>query len=94
MSCPQAKQGAERARPHCTFCESTDNIQRHHVGGQNHIAWFTIPLCEKHHLALTGALRQAKVDMRYTPDTRERLSRARRATLVFLWALQEIEDNA
>jgi hypothetical protein len=28
--------------------------------------------------------------MRFTRDVRERLARARRATLVFLWALEEV----
>jgi transcription elongation factor Elf1 len=89
--------GKRRARPkrlRCAFCGSTHKVQRHHVGGKYHIAWFTIPLCEqKHHLPVTKALDLAKVDMRYTPDNRERLKRARQATLVFLWMLEEIEKT-
>jgi hypothetical protein len=78
----------------CVLCGSSNQVERHHIGGQNHIAWFTVPLCRKHHLELTTALSRAGVDMRYTPDVRERLRRARQATLVFLWMLGEFERES
>jgi hypothetical protein len=76
---------------HCTFCGSTDLVQRHHVGGRFHIAWFTMPLCRKHHDRVTEHLRLSGVDMRYTSDQAGRLRRARQATVVFLWMLDEFE---
>jgi hypothetical protein len=78
----------------CALCGSIQDVELHHVGGQNHIAWFTVPLCKKHHDRITAALRQAGVEMRFTPDRQERLSRVRMATLVFLWMLEEIARKA
>jgi hypothetical protein len=69
-------------------------VEYHHLGGRNHIAWFTVPLCREHHETVTEALLRAGVDMRYTPDTHERLRRSRKATLVFLWMLDEYEGNS
>lgn len=74
---------------HCAFCGSTRDVELHHVGGRQHIAWFTIPLCRTHHERLTEALRQAAVNMSYTPDRRERQTRVRKAVLVFSWMLEE-----
>jgi hypothetical protein len=48
-----------------------------------------IPLCRKHHTAVTIELRRAGIDMRYTGDETERLRRARRAIYVCLWFLDE-----
>jgi hypothetical protein len=73
----------------CTFCYSTDHVERHHVGGKKHAPWFTIPLCRKHHVQITSALRNAGVEMSSTPDMKERHKRAIQATLVFVWILLE-----
>jgi hypothetical protein len=61
------------------------------VGGRNHVAWFTVPLCRMHHVQLTRGLRQAGINMSYTPDRAERLRRAREALLVFSWMLEKFE---
>jgi hypothetical protein len=74
---------------HCVVCGSTDDVERHHVGGRNHVAWFTVPLCRQHHVRLTIAIRHAGVDMRHTTDIRERFARARMANQLFLWTLEE-----
>jgi hypothetical protein len=79
---------AKRSR--CIVCGSNQNVEHHHVGGRYHAVWFKVPLCQKHHVRLTAALWHAGVEMSFTPDVRERLARARRATLVFLWALEDI----
>jgi hypothetical protein len=76
-------------KPRCVFCGSTVDVERHHIGGGYHIAWFTMQLCRKHHLLITAALRQAGIEMSYTPNMRERLTRARMAVFVFLWMLEE-----
>lgn len=80
-----------KKQKHCTFCGSTDLVQDHHIGGRFHVAWFTGPLCKRHHSRITAAIRIAGVDMRYTPDLKERVRRARMATYVFLWMLDEFE---
>jgi hypothetical protein len=48
-----------------------------------------MPLCQKHHVTLTIAIRRAGIDMRYTSDEAERLRRARQAIYVCLWFLEE-----
>jgi hypothetical protein len=76
-------------KPHCVLCGGTDDVENHHFGGRNHVAWFTTPLCRKDHLRVTVAIRQAGIDMSFTPHKRDRLARARRATYVFLWMLED-----
>ncbi len=39
------------------------------------------------------AIHLAGVDMSYTPYRRERIRRARKATLVLLWILDEFEEK-
>jgi hypothetical protein len=73
----------------CSLCGSTKDVEEHHLGGRNHAAYFTVPLCRFHHEAVTIAIRQAGVDMRSTNDQTERARRARRAAYVFLWFLDE-----
>jgi hypothetical protein len=51
-----------------------------------------IPLCQKHHVMLTIAIRRAGIDMRYTSDERERLRRTRQAIYVCLWFLDEQQE--
>jgi len=48
-----------------------------------------VSLCQRHHVRLTAAIQQAGVNMSFTRGVRERIARARMATLVFLWALEE-----
>jgi hypothetical protein len=74
-------------------CGRTDGVENHHVGGRNHVAWFTVPLCQKHHLRLTRAILNAEIDMRFTTNIRERFSRARMANQLFLWTLEEALKN-
>lgn len=76
-------------KPRCVVCGNAVGVENHHVGGRYHIAWFTIPLCRNHHVRLTRAIRQAGIEMSFTPDIRERFARARMTTFVFLWLLDE-----
>lgn len=73
----------------CAKCGSSRNVELHHIGGRNHVAWITIPLCQDHHMRLTAAIQQAGIDMRYTSDKPERLRRARQAIYACLWFLDE-----
>lgn len=87
---------SKRPRPRpkkrrCGLCGSFENVQGNHVGGQNHIAWFTTPLCGEHHDEFHRRLRAAGVNLEFTSDPREGLRQARQATLIFLWMLGERE---
>lgn len=80
----------------CVICPRTD-IEHNHVGGRNHVAWFTMPFCRKHHTQFHALLRAACVDLEYTSDPRERMLRALKATTVCQWmlteALQELDSG-
>jgi hypothetical protein len=73
----------------CAICGSTKEVQEHHLGGRNHAAFFTIPLCRPHHEPVTIAIARARVNMQYTSNLAERARRARMAAYVFLWNLDE-----
>jgi hypothetical protein len=77
----------------CTICGSADRVEKHHVGGRNHVVWFTILLCRDHHLRLTAYIAAAGVDMRYSPDRLTRLRRARQAIYMLLWFLDLEEEQ-
>jgi hypothetical protein len=81
--CPQSP------RRCCAICGSTKDVEEHHLGGRNHAAYFTIPLCRVHHEAVTIAIARAGVNMQQASDTAERSRRARQAAYVFLWFLDE-----
>jgi hypothetical protein len=66
----------------CIICGVRTRIERNHVGGRNHIAWFTAPFCKIHHKQFHGHLRNAGVDLRYTSDALERLRRASQAMII------------
>ena len=88
----QLRAGRSSGKLRCTICESTDHVERHHVGGRNHVVWFTILLCREHHVKLTRYIEAAGVDMRYTPDRLERLRRARQAIRMLEWLLDMQEE--
>ncbi len=77
-----------RARARCVICGSKET-ERNHVGGRNHVAWFTMPFCRDHHAQFHTFLRNAGVDLEYTPDPCERLLRALNALTVCDWIFQK-----
>lgn len=81
-------QQSKRAR--CVLCGSNSEVERHHIGGRFHIAWFTVPLCRQHHVRLTEMLRAAGVEMTFTNDRMERTKRILKAVLVFVWMVIEM----
>jgi hypothetical protein len=87
----RVRRSSEKLR--CTIGGSTKQVELHHVGGRNHVVWFTIPLCREHHVKLTRYIEAAGVDMRYTPDRLERLRRARKAIYMLLWFLDTEEEE-
>ncbi len=81
-----------KASARCVICGSEDAV-RNHVGGQNHVAWFTMPFCREHHDQFHASLRAAGVDLKFAADPRERLLRALQATTVCQWMLMEALKN-
>jgi hypothetical protein len=73
----------------CVLCGSRRKVHKHHIGGQNHISWLMMLLCEPCHENFHARFRQS-VDYRFTPDHKMRLIRAMQAALVFLWMLLEM----
>jgi len=85
-----------KASARCVICGSED-AERNHVGGQNHVAWFTMPFCREHHDQFHALLSNAGINLKYTSDLRERLVRALNACWVAQWvltkALQELNSR-
>ena len=82
----------------CNLCGSTRNVTRHHVGGQNFIAWFTMSLCDKCQEIFHARQRAAGIDLRPTPNRMMRLLRALKMAVLFVWMLldmleREIDPN-
>jgi hypothetical protein len=73
----------------CLHCGRQIEIENHHVAGERHDRELTAPLCLACHALVTEKLRQADVDMRFTPDAVERVRRALKGTAVFLRMLAE-----
>ncbi len=77
-----------KASVRCVICGSKD-AERNHVGGQNHVAWFTMPFCREHHDQFHALVRAAGIDLEYISDPRERLLRGLKANTVCQWMLTE-----
>jgi hypothetical protein len=81
----------------CVICGSDKNVEDHHGGGRNHMAWFTIPFCEKHHQQFHRQLESLEICLRYTPNKLKRLVTAALMLTVALWmvlqALLETVSN-
>ena len=73
----------------CLVCGREKRIEEHHVTGQHHDSELTAPLCQACHAQATENLRRADVDMRYEPDSVQRIVKALKATAVFLRMLAE-----
>ena len=73
----------------CVICESTLQVEVNHLGGRNHVAWFTMPFCKKHHDRFHLLVRQAGIDLSFTDDPIERIRRALCAIKIAEWMLLE-----
>lgn len=62
----------------CVLCGSSRKMHEHHIGGQNHISWLTMLLCEPCHETFHARFSQS-VDYRFTPNSKMRLIRAMQA---------------
>jgi hypothetical protein len=78
----------------CVICGTDKNLEMNHVGGRNHLAWFTVPFCEQHHHEFHRLLDGVRLDLRYTPNKLKRLVTAAVALTIALWmvlqALMEV----
>jgi len=72
-------------RPVCVICGSGKDVEHNHAGGRNHIAWFKIPFCDKHHQQFHRQLEGLKINLRYTPNKLKRLVMAAMALIIALW---------
>lgn len=72
-------------KPVCVICGATQKIEQNHAGGRNHIAWFTVPFCDRHHHQFHRLLESVRINLRYTPNKLKRLVLAALALTIALW---------
>ena len=70
------------AKSRCVICGSTKDVEQNHVGGRNHIAWFTMPFCRPHHDQFHALARAAGIELRYTSDPIDRAVRVQKLLLI------------
>jgi hypothetical protein len=69
----------------CVICGTDKNIEGNHAGGNNHLPWFKLPFCERHHKQFHRLLESVAVNLRYTPNKVKRLVLAALALTIALW---------
>jgi hypothetical protein len=69
----------------CVICGRGKNIELNHAGGKNHIAWFKLPFCERHHDQFHRLVESLGINFRYTPHKLKRLVLAALALTIALW---------
>ena len=77
----------------CVLCGSTRDVTNHHVGGQNFIGWFTMPLCARCQVVFHARQCAAGIDLRSTPNPLMRLIRALKMTVLFAWILLDMLEK-
>lgn len=73
----------------CAICTSRKVVQGNHIGGQNHLAWITMPFCGECHLRFHTLARQAGLVHEWTDDPIERLRRALAFIKICEWMILE-----
>lgn len=68
-------------------------MTKHHGGGANFIAWFTMPLCSRCQEIFHARQRAAGIDLRSNPHRRTRLIRALKMALLFMWMLLDMLEK-
>jgi hypothetical protein len=83
--------GATKSKGRCVICGK--DAVRNHVGGQNHVAWFTMPYCPEHHAQFHALVTAAGINLEYTSDPLERLLCGLQACLLAEWVLtKELQE--
>lgn len=77
----------------CVLCGATREVTKHHVGGKNFIAWFTMSLCANCQLIFHARQRAADIDLHPTPNPFKRLIRALKMTVLFMWMLLDMFER-
>ncbi len=77
----------------CVLCGATLEVTKHHVGGQNFIAWFTMPLCARCQITFHTKQRAAGIDLRSSPNAKVRLTRALKMAVLFVWMLLDMLER-
>ncbi len=74
----------------CAVCGKIGLIQKNHVGGEKHLAWFTMPFCSPGcHDRFHILVRQAGINLKFTTDKVERIRRSQAALLIAQHMLNE-----
>ena len=71
--------------PVCVICGTDKTIERNHAGGENHLPWFKLPFCQRHHHKFHRLLESVGINFRYTPNKLKRLVLAALALTIALW---------
>lgn len=77
----------------CVLCGSNLEVTRHHVGGQNFIAWFTMSLCASCQVIFHARQRAAGIDLRSSSNAKVRLIRALKMAVLFVWTLLDMLER-
>ena len=77
----------------CVLCGSAQNVQANHLGGRHHLAWFTMPFCDRCHPLFHAMVDGAGIDLSYTGEPIERVRRALAAIKIAEWMLLEQLKN-
>jgi hypothetical protein len=78
----------------CVLCGDTRNVQGNHLGGRQHLGWFTMPFCGECHSLFHEMVNRAGIDLSFTDDPIERTRRALAAIKIAEWMLLEQLKNA
>lgn len=73
----------------CFICGTVRNIEQNHAGGRNHIPWFKVPFCERHHDQFHRLLESVGINLRYTPNKLKRLVTAALALTIAQWMVDQ-----
>jgi hypothetical protein len=69
----------------CVICGTDKNIELNHAGGNNHLPWFKLPFCQRHHQQFHRLLEGLGINLRYTSNKLKRLVLAALALTIALW---------
>jgi len=74
-----------RSNSVCVICGAAANIEQNHAGGRNHLPWFVLPFCVRHHDQFHRLLETVGINLRYTSNRSKRLVMAALALTIALW---------
>lgn len=84
----------EASEPVCVICGDGATLEYNHAAGRNHIPWFKVPFCKRHHDQFHRLLESVGLDLQYTPNKRRRLVTAALALTIALWMVLQALGEA